>query len=565
MAKFSTANESARPRRILSSLWSIAFIWTLFAAISFLSSRVPAVNEPHYLCKAKAMEHRAWCQRDFFLRSSNAHYCFLKVCGKLTDSMSLAKLAMCGRLASTLVLAIGWWRLVHSVVADESTRVRVTVFSSLLFVLLSQLGSFSGEWLLGGFEAKVPAWGFALVATGEIIRGQQHRSFVAFLLAGIFAGLALAVHPVVGGWMAVCLFGMSAFAAIEEFRRSSMGVVEKSAGCRNSLIRLAVFSVAVIAFSLPGLLPALSFLTRQTATPDDQLRASMIQVFWRLAHHLDPTHLSIRQWLYAVVNLACIRFVLVRMPRRETSRGFWLLTFVLLMSGFVALLGIVIGWHTQSFTDMYAEFQDWKWPTTVLKFYPFRTLDGLLPIVAAIGITLWAQPSLSQSSHADQQTFSLSGGKARRNTIGLLFVAALTVILAWRQGAAPPAGYTEAQFEDWQKACDWIRRNTPPDSLILTPRESYGFKWFANRAEYVCYKDCPQDAAGILEWNRRLWYLHDWTLKSSGDALYSNDDLRTLREDTQCDFVLTRILGPFEAKPLWSSRGWHIYAVPPRE
>ncbi len=558
-------NESARPQRNLNSLWSIVFVWTLFGTISFLSGQVPAVNEPHYLCKAQAMEDREWCQRDFFLRSSNAHYCFLKVCGELSGHMSLPTLAICGRLVSTLVLAIGWWWLIRTVVTDERTRTRATLLSSLLFVLLSQLGNFSGEWLLGGFEAKVPAWGFALIATGEIIRGQQQRSLGAFLLAGVFAGLALAVHPVVGGWMAVCLFGMSAVAAIQELRASSTPVAERSSGFRNSVIRIAVFSVAVIAFSLPGLLPALRFLTQQTASADDQLKASMIQVYWRLAHHLDPTRLSIRQWLYASVNLAFIAFVFIRMPQRERAQGYRLLTNVLIMSGLIALMGIVIGWHTQSFSDMYTNFPDWKWPTTVLKFYPFRTLDGLLPIVAAIGITQWALTSLSQNSRDDDGTVSLQNRQAQRSLVILVLIMAATFTLAWRQGAAPPAGYTEAQFEDWLKACDWIRRNTPPDSLILTPRESYGFKWFANRAEYVCYKDCPQDAAGILEWNRRLWYLHDWTLESSGDALYSLEDLRTLREDTQCDFVLTRILGPFEAKPLWSSRGWHIYAVPPRE
>lgn len=565
MATFSTVNESARPQRTLSSLWSIAFVWALFAAVSFLSSRVPAVNEPHYLCKAQAMEHREWCQRDFFLRSSNAHYCFLWVCGGLTDFMSLTTLAIVGRLASTLALAVGWWRLAGAVFADVGTRARAVFLSSLLFVLLSQLGSFSGEWLLGGFEAKVPAWGFALFATGEIIRGQQHRSFIAFLLAGIYSGLALAVHPVVGGWMAVCLFGMSLSVAICEACQAPIGVADRWASFRNSLLRLAMFSFAFIVFSLPGLVPALRFLTHQTASADDQLRASMIQVFWRLAHHLDPTHLSIRQWLYAAVNLAVVGFVITRLPRGENVRGYRMLTIVLTMSGLIALLGTVIGWHTQSFTDMYARFQDWKLPTTVLKFYPFRTLDGLLPIVASIGITQWASTTLARSGAGDFGESKSRPESALQNPVAMWLIVCSTLMLAWWQGASPPAGYTRAQFADWQKACDWIRKNTTLDSLILTPRESYGFKWFANRAEYVCYKDCPQDAAGILEWNRRLWYLHDWTLKSSGDALYSNEDLRTLREETQCDFVLTRILGPFEAKPLWSSGDWKIYAVPPRE
>ena len=98
--------------------------------------------------------------------------------------------------------------------------------------------------------------------------------------------------------------------------------------------------------------------------------------------------------------------------------------------------------------------------------------------------------------------------------------------------------------------------------MFLTPRESFAFKWMAERAEYVCYKDCPQDAAGILEWNRRLWWLHDWTLQSSTDGVYQNVDLEKLRAETGCDYIITRILGPFKTKPLWQGRVWQIIRIP---
>ena len=83
----------------------------------------------------------------------------------------------------------------------------------------------------------------------------------------------------------------------------------------------------------------------------------------------------------------------------------------------------------------------------------------------------------------------------------------------------------------------------------------------ASRAEFVCYKDCPQDAAGILEWNRRLWWLHDWTLQSSTDGAYQDSDLEELRSETGCDFIVTRILGPFETKPVWQGRIWQVIRI----
>lgn len=564
MAQTSTVTENVRPQRISDSLWSIAFVWILFAAVSFLSSHVPAVNEPHYLSKAKAFETPSWCKRDFFLRSANAHYVFLKACGKLTPHLSLPELAIAGRLVSTFVLAIGWWRLIGAVVPNGPDRASAMCLSSVLYALLSQFGNFSGEWLLGGFEAKVPSWGFTLAATAEMIRAQKSLRLREFLFAGTCAGIALALHPVVGGWMAACLFGMG---LVFHWKRS-ISPANAANGAATTLLRglrqLLTFSLAVVVSSLPGLWPAIRFLTRQTASSDDQLKASMIQVFWRLAHHLDPTHLSSRQWAYAAFLVVTIALVALWLKKQTTRRaveslGYSALVTVFAFSGLIAVVGIVAGWHSQPFAEMYLEFENWKIPATVLKFYPFRTFDGLLPVVGAIGLTLWTMPRFSLQ-HKEQLLNTGSITIRRLTIVGLLVV--WTMGMAWRQGSSAPPGYTSAQFEDWKLACDWIRVNTPKDSLVLTPRESYGFKWFADRAEYVCYKDCPQDAKGILEWNDRLWFLHDWTLGSSSDALYSDADLKELRQKTKCDFVLTRILGPFESQPLWSSREWRIYAVP---
>ena len=125
-----------------------------------------------------------------------------------------------------------------------------------------------------------------------------------------------------------------------------------------------------------------------------------------------------------------------------------------------------------------------------------------------------------------------------------------------------PPGFTADQYADWLAVCEWIRTETPEDALFLTPRESCAFKWMAERAEYVCYKDCPQDAVGILEWNRRLWWLHDWTLNSSTDGVYGSSDLAQLRAETDCEFIVTRILGPFETPPVWQGQHWQVVQIP---
>ncbi|MFO0942510.1 MAG: DUF6798 domain-containing protein [Pirellulales bacterium] len=59
------------------------------------------------------------------------------------------------------------------------------------------------------------------------------------------------------------------------------------------------------------------------------------------------------------------------------------------------------------------------------------------------------------------------------------------------------------RFQEWLAVCQWIRENTPQNSLWLTPKHQQTFKWYAHRAEVVTWKDVPQDNASIIEWYRR--------------------------------------------------------------
>ena len=64
---------------------------------------------------------------------------------------------------------------------------------------------------------------------------------------------------------------------------------------------------------------------------------------------------------------------------------------------------------------------------------------------------------------------------------------------------------------------------------ILTPtQQTWAFKWYAQRAEYVSYKDCPQDGPGIVEWNNRLLYLADWTARHA-ETGFTVADMAPLR------------------------------------
>ncbi len=532
-------------------LLSIVVIGGLFLAVSLLSSPIPGVNEPHYLCKARSFADPAWCNRDFFLTSTNAHYCFFWVVGPLTQHFSFDTVALFGRAASALILAVGWTVLGRVIGLSAASR----IVAAATFAFLSQLGSFSGEWLLGGFESKVAAWGLGLCATGFWIRGTMKTCPGWMGTAGLCCGVGATLHPVVGGWIAVCI----CMAWLMNFATAYL-----TSGSKNvvkSIVGILTFSSATIILALPGLVPALRLVLDNSLNQKDRELASFIQVFWRLKHHLDPTELIPSQWMYAVALMSTSVIIAAVLRSRwnrvsasdateisASNAAIEQLLKFFLASVVIAFAGVLIGWHFVAAKDM----NDWQWRAALLKFYPFRSFDALLPIVAGLLTARLLQCRIAVSAN----------DRLLRKAFTMAIFCALPFVPATYYRSETPPGYTADQYADWQQACHWIRTETPGDALILTPRESCAFKWMAERAEYVCYKDCPQDAAGILEWNRRLWWLHHWTLNSSMDGVYDHTDLEKLRSETDCDFIVTRILGPFETLPVWKGAHWQVIAVP---
>ena len=128
----------------------------------------------------------------------------------------------------------------------------------------------------------------------------------------------------------------------------------------------------------------------------------------------------------------------------------------------------------------------------------------------------------------------------------------------------PPANQLPAAMRaDWREACRWIAANTPADTVFLTPDEAEAFKWFAQRAEYVNRKDCPQDAAGIVEWNDRLRRITKWSERSfAGDQAYSADELRELVRQTGVRYAIVPTREHYQADLLYANDSYKIHRLP---
>ena len=104
--------------------------------------------------------------------------------------------------------------------------------------------------------------------------------------------------------------------------------------------------------------------------------------------------------------------------------------------------------------------------------------------------------------------------------------------------------------------------NTAKNALILTPvQESWAFKWYAHRAEFVSFKDCPQDGPGILEWNNRLVFLREWSEAALPDG-YSLAEVDALKR-RGITHIIARRLGPFNFEPVYKNETFRVYRLEP--
>ncbi|MGC1273404.1 MAG: hypothetical protein WBC44_06820, partial [Planctomycetaceae bacterium] len=341
-----------------------AVVFCMFCVYSAVQSPVPGVNEPQYLGKAKHLWDSSWAAGDFFLDTSNPHLVFYLAVGWLTRFLTLETTAWVARLAGYAVVAAGW-----TMFAGRLSRSRwAAIPAAAIFLLLASVGNLSGEWLVGGIEGKVFAYGLLIAAIALWLDGRATAS--AACLGG-----AVSFHPVVGVWGVLC----GAAAEAVGWWRGDRPAITRHRGW-------IVPAIVLVVTALPGLVPAV--LSLDGSSPDDAARATYMQVFIRLRHHLDPTQFSPARYVGYGLLLAGWLTLWIGNRRRDdesdatggrTDR--WFLVFVL-TSVAIAIAGVAIGWHNGSAWTM--PLRDLR--GTLLKFYPFRLADVFVPLAFSMAM-----------------------------------------------------------------------------------------------------------------------------------------------------------------------------------
>ncbi|MFN7732341.1 MAG: DUF6798 domain-containing protein [Pirellula sp.] len=530
------------PRRSWSDGFLADWLGVFLVFFLYAGGLVPGVNEPHYWTKAAHFWNPSLGRGDLFLESGNAHWLFYATWGALTQCLPLPWAVWVARLGMWGLLAAGWTWMMRGVLRDSASMRDssatasegrsesggsngngrwpwIGTLTAAAWLAAMHWGHWSGEWVVGGAESKVVAYAAVFFAFGCFFRGQ-------WVLGWWALGGASAFHVVTGIWATLGALVITGYEAVSRGNPHgestvSSGVSGRLATGSNAWWRQHRWGLLGITVGLAvGVIPPL--WSDWNATSEQVSAAAATQVYRRLGHHLAPSKISMTRWISFGVLLVFGAVVLAMLWRAAKSRdgdpesdapsrvGWnawpfglrWSCSQAVFALG-VAAIGLVLDYGIGSV--------DRELAAKVLKVYWFRWNDVLWPMATAAGLAALAYGTLE---------YRPSPKGARWMALGVLLSSGALVVFArtlenrseWipfgDRASFLAKGYDESQqkahFQDWLAVCAWVRDQTDPAGLWLTPRNQQSFKWHTLRAELVAWKDMPQDAISVVEWAKRL-------------------------------------------------------------
>ena len=292
-------------------------------------------------------------------------------------------------------------------------------------------------------------------------------------------GLASAFHVLSGGW--------SVIAALVAFWFSERGQADAK-----PLFTPSLFIGGAI--SLFGLVPAVG-LTIGADTADSTAAAN-IYTYVRISHHLLPANFLPSWYLRHFALILMIAFVAGLYWRRcdRIRRLGWFTVGALS----IAAAGLVVGALPAVMPNLAAK---------LLRYYWFRLSDAIVPLMFAVLATQLLFDQTRRFARPLGMAALLAGiglvgySSYQKSVLGV--PPSISNALLGRDADASAKAQQQV-YRDWLAVCRWARTSTSHDEVFLTPRHQQTFKWYADRAEVVNWKDVPQDAKSLHQWYRRF-------------------------------------------------------------
>lgn len=320
---------------------------------------------------------------------------------------------------------------------------------------------------IGNPEVQPPlfAHAFVLLATACALR--QRWRWAAF-----YAGCTVLFHLQIG----VVFTAMLAPLYLLRWRELNWRELLRLAGC-------------YLLPASPALLHLLSMLQRGLLKPAVRTYSLAQYIEFRHPHHFALMSAKHGLWVGAhVLVLAALWLWWRRRTDEEGRQAARAVGVLLTLSGVFVLLALA------HFTDYYLLHSD--------KFANLQSirLSPVLTVFGTLGLLLWLKQRLK------------AGRLHAAYGVLLVLAAGWGVYVATRPEANfywgvryynDPASLT-GQRKRWVQMCNWIKTNTPPEAVFLTPPANEGFTVLTDRSNIVEFKINPDGALHLNEWFERL-------------------------------------------------------------
>ncbi len=498
-----SAAQASQPSSRLTFAACVGLLSCLLASLVW--SFPPDVNEAHYLLKARHFWDNSFCAADLFAQSGEAHWLYYLTHGWLFQFFEFPTVAWIGRIVGWMVLASGLLLLFR--VFEK--RWHFATFLAAAAVVTNEWFQLAGEWFVGGTEGKGLAYGF--IFAGLACWFTQKRP-----LALMFLGFACAFHVVVGLWSCIAF----SLAAAMVWRHQAGSV-------KYSIQFWALGSLGFFAGLATGVLPGLAL----TAGVESEtvLQAARLQSLDRLAHHQFAAQFTRWHRFLPIVTLWIVLVSanrsLVKTESVRVGGAIRFLNAFTFAACLISVAGIGCSYLATANVGWIADLA-----TRLLTLYMFRLADVFVPVALVINLHLLIQ---RMPDHLDIKTIWAAS---------CYLLVSWAILLNGLQNFKDPRSPSAVQAEDqtttdanrkraleyernWIRVCHWIRDNTPPDAVFLTPTRNQTFKWYAHRSEFFSWKDMPQDVASVIQWaeRRQAFYVHGF---QSNDTTASSTNLQ---------------------------------------
>lgn len=426
----------------------VDFAFRLLALFTFVclwwQSPLVHGNEEMYLAKARGFADPAWLQNSPWVHEwPGARLLFQVLLYPLWEYFTISEVSWYGRFLSSLILC------------GAITRIFIIlrlnlVFSLFVMGVFFQLGQnfFAYEWIWQGFETKVFAYFFILLALGDImLKKPAARICLLFVLATWF-------HVLIGGWAFIyyCLSRI--------IQKVDLAGLAKTIGLYAALV------APLLIYLVYGL---------QSNPADGQPSADWIYVYFRHPHHLNPLAWPAREIAVAFSAFICSYFLL----RNSDNAAAKLLNGYNIAAFIVVLLCCLVPYVASA--------------ESFLKLYPYRASTiNLLLFLCVVAVAL--RP--------------LSGIAGVR----VFFYAALALSIllnidrGFRNNQASWQEHDRRQ--SWAAVLDEVAAITPPAEPIFVGRQlrelTPSIFRLADRDTFVSWKFVPVSGGGIQDWYERV-------------------------------------------------------------